>query len=504
MNEAIARCGYTIAWFIGLPLVVGYLLWRSLRQREYRGHWRERFLGAGATIGDEGTTIWIHAVSVGETRAAQPLVERLAAAHPRARFVLTHVTPTGRAAGAAIEQALPGRVVQRYLPYELPVALKRFFRETRPRIGVVLETEIWPNLLHSARTNAIPIVLVNARLSEKSLARALRSRTLFRAAARAITRVGAQSEADRARLAQLYDRPIDVLGNLKFDLALDPAQLARGRALRARLARPVLALASSRDGEEVLLLDALARTMARRSSSLSPTTPSSDPVFLIVPRHPQRFDEVARLIDACGFGLIRRSEKSGSDHDFLAAFQHDQAGNSSGRPSGDPSGNFAAKAAGNSARVTREAPRNRRASELPRVLLGDSMGEMALYYATADLALMGGSFLPYGSQNLIESCAAGTPVVLGPSTYNFAQAARDALTAGAAIEVDSMDTALTVALEILGDPARLAAMREHAIAFAAAHRGATGRTVALLEQVLEGREASDVSNARGASDTRHQ
>jgi len=264
----------------------------------------------------------------------------------------------------------------------------------------------------------------------------------------------------------------------------------------------VLALASSRDGEEALLLDALARTMARRSSGPSLTTPLSDPVFLIVPRHPQRFDAVARLLNARGFGVTRRSERSGSDHDFLAAFRHDQVGDCSGQLAGERSGDLAAKAAGSCAHIaTHEAPRDRSASELPQVLLGDSMGEMAFYYATADLALMGGSFLPYGSQNLIESCAAGTPVVLGPSTYNFAQAARDALTAGAAIEVDSMDTALTVALEILGDPARLAAMRERAMAFAAAHRGATSRTVALPEQVLKVSETSEVSDSSDSSDS---
>ncbi len=391
------------------------------------------------------------------------------------------MTPTGRAAGAEIVQAYSGRVEQRYLPYELPAALKRFFRETRPRIGVVLETEIWPNLLHIARARAIPIVLVNARLSAKSLARALRFRTLFRAAARAITRVCAQSEADRVRLAQLYERPIDVLGNLKFDLVLDPAQLACGRALRTRLDHPVLALASSRDGEEALLLDALVRTMASSPRTPSPAKSLSDTVVLIVPRHPQRFDEVARLINARGFGIVRRSEESGSEHDLPAALRHEPAASNSVQPG------------------ARESPRHPGAGDLPKVWLGDSMGEMALYYAAADLALMGGSFLPYGSQNLIESCAAGTPVVLGPSTYNFAQAARDALAAGAAIQVDSMDTALAAAQEILGDPARLAAMRESAIAFAAAHRGATERTVALLESVLKVGTVAEAARSNGRS-----
>jgi 3-deoxy-D-manno-octulosonic-acid transferase len=429
MSEDRVPRWYAAAWWPMLPFVALYLLWRGLRQREYRRHWRERFLGRGPRPAAGAPVIWVHAVSVGETRAAQPLIEALAAAYPQASFVLTHMTPTGRAVGEGIAQRLPGRVVQRYLPYDLLPAVRRFFAETRPAIGVILETELWPQLLAAARSARVPMVLANARLSEKSLAKALRYEALVRRAARAFVRVAAQSEADRARIAKLYGGRIDVLGNLKFDLTPSAELVERGVIARAALgSRPVWLFASSREGEEALVLDAF-RSVRKELGS--------DPIFLVVPRHPQRFDEVARLIEARGFVCARRSQ---------GALAH-------------------------------VAPAD-------AVLLGDSMGEMAMYYAAADVALIGGSLLPFGAQNLIEACAVGTPVVLGPSTFNFAQAAADALAAGAAIQVDSAAQALAAMDAICRDAARREAMRKAALSFAAAHRGATARTVALIEQVL--------------------
>jgi len=421
-----ARLAYSIAWFAATPLVMLYLLWRGLRQREYRQHWGERFLGAGARPSGSGPVVWVHAVSVGETRAAQPLIEALAAARPDLRFVLTHMTPTGRAVGAALAARLPGRLVQRYLPYEYPHALARFLRELRPALGVVMETEVWPNLLAATQAAGVPVVLANARLSEKSLARALRVEALMRAAARGFTAVLAQAPGDAQRISVLYEGPVEVIGNLKFDLVAPEDLVARGRALRATWgARPVWLFASTREGEEALLLDAL-RARADRN----------DAVVVIVPRHPQRFDEVARLIEANGWRPARRSQ---------------------GWP--------AAPLAGT-------------------ILLGDTMGEMALYYAAGDVALIGGSLLPFGSQNLIEACAVGTPVVVGPSTYNFEQAVRDALAAGAAEQVADAPAALAAMARIGADPALRARRRAAALAFAQAHRGATARTVARLLALL--------------------
>lgn len=421
-----ARLAYTLAWFAATPLVMLYLLWRGLRQREYRQHWGERFLGAGARPEGSGPLVWVHAVSVGETRAAQPLVEALAAARPDLRFVLTHMTPTGRAVGAALAARLPGRLTQRYLPYEYPFAVARFLRETRPALGVVMETEVWPNLLAAAQAIGVPVVLANARLSEKSLGRALRFEALMREAARGFTAVLAQAPADAQRLSVLYEGPIEVVGNLKFDLAPADELVARGRALRQGWgAQSVWLFASTREGEEALILDALRARPDRETVRV-----------IIVPRHPQRFDEVARLIEARGGRVARRSQ---------------------GWPNEPGAGTL---------------------------LLGDTMGELALYYAASDVALIGGSLLPFGSQNLIEACAVGTPVVVGPSTYNFEQAVRDALSAGAAEQVADAPAALEAMARISGDPALHARRRAAATAFAQAHRGATACTVARLLALL--------------------
>lgn len=439
MNPPPARvpAWYALAWRLALPAVALYLLWRSLRQPEYRRHWGERFLGAGAPIERPrgAALIWLHAVSLGETRAAQPLLEALAQAHPQAQFLLTHMTPTGRAAGAELARRLPGRVHQRYLPYDLGFAVRRFMRELRPDVGLLMETEIWPRLLQEAAAVGLPMLLVNARLSARSLAKGLRFERLLRAAGQGLRAVGAQSEADAGRLRRLYAGPVEVTGNLKFDLQPDAALQARGQALRARLralaARPVWLFASTREGEERLLLEALAQRVGQPR-----------PWLVFVPRHPQRFDEVAGLLQELGAAPWRRA--SWDVH------------------------------------LAQDAP----VPEPPR-LLGDSMGEMPLYYALADVAFIGGSLLPFGGQNLIEACACGCPVVLGPHCFNFAQASADALQAGAAQAVADADQAIEALARISGDAGLQARMAEAARAFAAAHRGATGRTVQLVGKVLE-------------------
>lgn len=432
MNARLARVLYSAAWWAAAPLVALYLLWRSVRQREYQRFWAERFLGAGAMPPAAGEILWLHAVSVGETRAAQPLIERLAAQRPDAHFVLTHMTPTGRAVGEGLALSLPGRAMVRYLPYEFGFALRRFLREVRPTLGIVMETEVWPNLLFAAREAGLPMVLVNARLSEKSLARALRFDALIRAAAQGFTQIVAQTEADHVRLAKIFSGRIDVVGNVKFDLAPSRELIERGHAMRGQ--RPTILLASSREGEEALLLDAIA------AEKIEPA-----PDFWIVPRHPQRFDEVEKFVASRGIHMTRRSqlnEKSGNEK-----------------------------------------------SESGLFFLGDSMGEMAMYYAAADVTLMGGSFLPFGSQNLIESCAVGTPVIVGPSTFNFAQVAQDAVAAGAALQVMTMREALRTANDLIGDRTRLERMRAAALAFAQGHRGATARTVEILAELIESRAA---------------
>ena len=297
-----ARFFYTLLVWVLAPLAALYLLWRSRKQPEYRRHWGERF-GWAAYPATSRPLIWIHAVSVGETRAAQPLVAALLRAWPDHHILLTHMTPTGRETGAAIVRAHPGQVSQCYLPYDLPYAVRRFLRVTSPRLGIVMETEVWPNLLARAARQGVAMVLANARLSEKSLAKALRTPNLMREAAQCFSLVLAQTAGDAGRLKASGALNPEVVGNLKFDFTPEAAQLETGATWRERIARPVWLFASTREGEEALILEALSRKMQS-----DPDFRKADRVLLIVPRHPQRFDEVAQLLAGTGLPVLRRSQ----------------------------------------------------------------------------------------------------------------------------------------------------------------------------------------------------
>jgi 3-deoxy-D-manno-octulosonic-acid transferase len=307
-----------------------------------------------------------------------------------------------------------------------------------------METELWPNLMHEARGQQVPMVLVNARLSERSLARGLRFASLITPAAQQLACVLAQGEEDARRMARL-GRPADaVTGNLKFDNTPAVPQLALGRRWREQIGRPVVLLASSREGEERPVLEAWWHQIVQPARA-------GAPLLVIVPRHPQRFDEVARLVQSLGGVLARRTALDEVHTDFAVV----------------------------------------------EVLLGDSMGEMSAWYALADLTLMGGSLGPYGSQNLIEPCAAGCPVVLGPSTFNFADAAAEAIRVGAARQVEA-DEVVTEALRLMADPAQRQAMQQAALRFASAHRGATQRTLDALAPWLSAALAASPSAPREA------
>jgi 3-deoxy-D-manno-octulosonic-acid transferase len=433
----LARALYGLAWLLATPLVVGYLLARARRQPAYRVHWAERWAlrWAPAPAGWAGARpLWIHAVSVGETRAAQPLIEALLTADPGLRILLTHMTPTGRATGHELfVTRWPDRVHQVYLPYDLGWAAERFLARWRPCLGILMETELWPSLCAQAACHRVPVVIANARLSERSLARGLRWRALTVPALAGLQAVLAQTPADAQRLRRMGRDDVAVLGNLKFDIVPSADTVALGRGWRALLdaggaardGRPLLLCASTRDGEEALLLRAWAAAMGAASAPR--------PRLLIVPRHPQRFDAVAGEVAAQGLVAVRRSQPGWPQ----SAAQAD-------------------------------------------VLLGDSMGEMAAYVAMADAAIIGGSLLPFGGQNLIEPCALGVPVVVGPHTENFAQAADEAIAAGAARRVADAAAAIDAALALLADPAARATMGAAGTAFAQAHRGATQRTVTAL------------------------
>ncbi len=439
------RALYRTLWCIVAPLAVLRLFIRSRRERGYREHIGERFgLVRGRVPEDDAPLIWVHAVSVGETRAAQPLIAALMAARPDARVLLTHMTPSGRATGM---QLFGDRVLRCYLPYDLPRAVRRFLRAWRPSLGIVMETEVWPTLIDECRLADVPLVLTNARMSARSFKRATRFGAATREVFGGFARVLAQSPADAERLTALGARNVAVLGNLKFDMATPPELVARGRAWRAAIgARPVWVAASTREGEEALVLDAFAAL----------STPNA--LLILVPRHPQRFDEVRALVERRGLRCAQRSAWGGEPLPAAAVTQVAQAPL---RPD-------------------------------VRVLLGDSMGELGAYYAASDVAFIGGSLLPLGGQNLIEACAVGVPVLIGPHVFNFAQATADAVASGAALQVADPADLARVLGELFTDPARRVAMSAAAAAFAARHRGATERTVAVLEMLLPSTEAEGV------------
>jgi 3-deoxy-D-manno-octulosonic-acid transferase len=430
---SLVRVAYTALVWIAMPLAAVYLLWRSRRQPEYRAHWGERFGWARYRRDAKARRpVWVHAVSVGETRAAAPLIAALAERYPDQSFLLTHMTPTGRATGAELVARWPGRVVQAYLPYDLPFAVRRFLNEHAPTVGIGMETETWPNLLAEANRARVPMVLVNARLSEKSHAKARWIAPLVRETAERFSLVLAQTAADAARMHDLRRGPVEVVGNLKFDYTPDAALVERGRAWRRALGgRSVLLFASTREGEEDLLLQALGQSDAFRSQQL---------IALIVPRHPQRFDEVARLITSRGWPVVRRSAKAEWGVEGVAG---------------------------------------------ATIVLGDSMGEMAMYYSACAVACIGGSLLPLGGQNLIEACAVGVPVVVGQHTFNFAEATADAVAAGAAQRVNDAAAVIAAMMAIVGDPARRAAMAQSAMRFAGQHRGATARTIERIAPLID-------------------
>jgi 3-deoxy-D-manno-octulosonic-acid transferase len=412
-REVLAAAAYAFLLRLLAPVYVLRLWWRGRAEPLYRERVAERF---GLYRDAPGTGwVWVHAVSLGETRAAAALIAALRDARPGMRLLLTHGTATGRAAG--LELLRPGDR-QTWLPYDTPGAARRFCAHFRPAVGVLMETEVWPSLMCAARAAQITMVLANARLSAHSFARGQRVGALLRPAIDSLALVLAQSEADAQRLRAAGARAVEVAGNLKYDLTPEADQLALGAAWQALVDRDVVLAAVTREGEEALLIESWVRRMPPRA------------LLLIVPRHPQRFDEVAALVRSAGLSLVRRSNWADTPPaDALAA----------------------------------------------KVWLGDSMREMALYYASAKVALLGGSFAPFGGQNLIEAAACGCPLVMGPSTFNFSEAAALSLAAGASLRVDDADQGIALVNELLGDPARLAVLSANALRFAAQHRGAARR-----------------------------
>ncbi|RZL94297.1 MAG: 3-deoxy-D-manno-octulosonic acid transferase [Variovorax sp.] len=437
MRSLSLRLYGAVTWLIQ-PLVRRKLRRRAVAEPGYAVAVEERF-GHYPTTPAGTDWCWIHAVSLGEARAAAILIDELRRQAPGIRLLLTHGTATGREEGAKLLQTGD---IQVWQPWDTPGAVARFLDRFAPRIGVLMETEVWPEMTAACAERGIPLVLANARLNEKSLASAERLGWLARPAYSALAAVWAQTEADAHRLVSLGAKVAGVFGNMKFDAAPDTRQLVAAANLREKLPKPVVVFASSRDGEEQQFLEVL-----KRFGATSPVPPVQaavnsiakrvqDVQWMIVPRHPQRFDEVAALVASHGFAVARRST------------------------AGDAPGDA-------------------------EIWLGDSLGEMALYYGLAEVALLGGSFAPLGGQNLIEAAACACPVVMGPSTFNFAEAAELSLAAGAAQRVPDMEHAIKAALALVADPVRHEAMVQAALAFSSSNRGAAQRTAAALLAIAE-------------------
>lgn len=428
------RLLYSFAWGLALPVVLMRLWIRGRQEPGYRQHIAER-LGFYPNS-TQAKRIWVHAVSAGETRAAEPLIRALLKRYPEYQILLSHMTPIGRATGQVLFADVHERITQVFLPYDINWMIRRFLRHFAPQLCVLIETEVWPNLIAQCQRAALPVTLVNARLSEKSLKKAYRLSALMLPAAKAIDAVAAQSGPDAERLRALGVSQISISGNMKFDVSPPPQMAARGALLRRRFGeRPVFICASTRDGEEELIIAAF--VSLRQPQAL----------LIITPRHPQRFDQVAAMLAARQLKFVRRSSL-------------------------DLEGADAADAANMLAPET-------------EVLLGDSMGEMYMYYAASDVAFVGGSLVELGGHNLIEAFAMGKPVLTGPHTFNFSEITEQAIAFDAALRVPDAAQVMLQAQQLLSDEHRRSAMGRNAHEFFLRHQGATARTMQVLERFFQ-------------------
>lgn len=423
---------YSLLTYLAAPLVSVVFLWRGLRDRAYWRNFGERF-GYGPTVSPPA--IWVHAVSVGEVQAAAPLVNSLTERYPDIPIVLTTFTPTGAARARALFKS---RALVRYLPYDLPGAVRRFFSRVQPRIAVIFETELWPNLYHECGRQRVPLVLASARLSSRSVERYRRLGALFRETLAQGVVVAAQAEADASRFRSLGSDPDStfVTGNLKFDFSVPGDIVERGRSLRAFYAagRLVWVAGSTHGGgEEEALMEAHRIIRSREPRAL----------LVMAPRHPNRFGEVAAQLVSRGIRFIRRSQTP-------------------------------------SAEATAEA----------EILLLDTLGELLDFYAAGDVAFVGGSLVPIGGHNLLEPAALGLPILTGPNNSNSAEAARQLIALGAVQVVQGPQDLAEQALTLLADPHKRARMGAQGRTFVEANKGALEKLLGLVVPLIEGSAAS--------------
>ena len=439
---------YEALWHVLIPFVLLRLLWRSRKNSDYLKHVRERF-GFYGTKPSLRKAVWIHAVSVGETRATQALVESLL--KEGQSILLTHMTPTGRKTGAELyrKAIASGQLQQAYLPYDICWAIEAFLKHYHPQLGLFMETEAWPGFVFRTKQLGVPLFLINARLSGRSFKRVQLFGSAGRSLFQSFVGILAQSEPDAKRYQALGVNDVIVTGNMKFDVPEKAANQSLGkqwkRALREQ-ERLVVCAASTRAGEELIMIDAWKKLLSEFSSEIKP-------LLIVVPRHPERFTEVANLLYQSTLSFERRSNLS------------------------DPRSSAEFASVPHWTNVD--------------VLLGDSMGEMGAYYNATDLVVMGGSLLPTGGQNLIEACANGCPVILGEHTYNFQQASEDAIACGAAVRIPAtlpheLAQSLSETIKnLLTNTVQREIMSAKALEYASVHQGATQRILDRLRPVLQ-------------------
>lgn len=415
----------------------------ALRAKKSGGAWGvfsgERFghYGPGSV---SKSAVWVHAVSLGETRAAHPLLRALL--DQGQAVLLTHMTSTGQmeACRAFADEIQQGQLVQQWLPYDFPGATRRFMAHYQPRVGILIEREVWPNLLAAAASARVPMVLASARFSDQALRQSLRLGSVMRKAYASFYAVYAQTLHDAQRLEQAGAQAVRVSGNFKFDVTVPAEHVQRGHAFAAALPRKMLTIASTREGEDELFIQAISKQLKR--AQLQGKDLSQDVLFCLIPRHPQRFALAAELLSKANLPFIQRSAvvEKGDSTDLAARMCADAV-----------------------------------------VLLGNTLGEMPRYYAASQVAIVAGSFQPLGGQNFIEACAVGVPVVVGPHTRNFQQAVVDAIDEGAALRAADADAAVQLALQLLEDPQRLARMAEAGAHWVQKHTGAVARVMSSLD-----------------------
>ncbi len=423
----MARLLYTLLIYLCLPLILLRLIWRGRRAPAYRRRWRERF-GFVTRLADAQQVIWVHSVSVGETIAAAPMIRRLQKHYPESILLVTTMTPTG---SEQVKKIFGDSVEHCYAPYDMPDAIARFLHRTHPALLVIMETELWPNLIHACQHRAIPVVLANGRLSAKSAAGYAKVEALARPMLAKLAVVAAQTKADGERFLQLGvgEEVLEVTGNIKFDLQLDDTLRQQAAALKKQWqgadGRPVWLAASTHRGEDEIILDAFSQILEQRP----------DLLLVLVPRHPERFNEVANLCTAGNYRLARRSELQGSGGVLDSKTQ---------------------------------------------IVLGDTMGELLSFCGASDITFVGGSLVDVGGHNLIEPAAWGVPVLSGPHLFNFTEVSRLLDEAGGLEVCADAGELAAVVVKLLADPERYQQMSAAALAVTEANRGALDRLTVLL------------------------